>query len=230
VTSIRQLRANQENARHSTGPQSAEGRARSSRNAFRHGLSTPVWANRTLGAEAEALARQLAGPGASPARLRAARPVAEADIDLLRVRRLRNDFLERAFWHPGYLSERGALNTTRNVIELQTRMNAAREERLVRAETDEDFEAIEWASEDDMLDWTAEDSDVPLPPIPRTPKAAEKIAAALVDFSHQVAAFDRYETRALSRRKFAIRAFDSVVEEEEARARNPEPDKAHSVI
>jgi hypothetical protein len=48
----RQLRANRENAKQSTGPKTAGGRARSSRNALSHGLSLPL----TLDAEAAAKA------------------------------------------------------------------------------------------------------------------------------------------------------------------------------
>jgi hypothetical protein len=40
------------------------------------------------------------------------------------------------------------------------------------------------------------------------PEGAEKFAYILSDLRLQLIAMDRYERRALSRRKFAIRAFD----------------------
>ncbi len=41
------------------------------------------------------------------------------------------------------------------------------------------------------------------------PEGAQKFATILSDMTRRLAAMDRYEGRALSRRKFAIRAFDA---------------------
>ena len=45
MASEKQLRANRENAMRSTGPKTAAGRLKSSRNALRHGLSLPLMAD-----------------------------------------------------------------------------------------------------------------------------------------------------------------------------------------
>jgi hypothetical protein len=43
MASERQIAANRQNARKSTGPRSASGKKRASWNAYRHGLSKPIW-------------------------------------------------------------------------------------------------------------------------------------------------------------------------------------------
>lgn len=48
MTSARKIKANRENARVSSGPNSAHGRANSTRNALRHGLSLPVYSDPAL--------------------------------------------------------------------------------------------------------------------------------------------------------------------------------------
>jgi len=93
VTSARKRAANARNARACTGPKTAAGKARAARNARSHGLSLPVLADLTLAPEIEAWARRIAGEGASATRLSLAARVAEAQVDLVRIRRLRLDLL-----------------------------------------------------------------------------------------------------------------------------------------
>jgi hypothetical protein len=95
VTSARKLNANRANARASTGPRTAAGKKRATRNALRHGLSLSILGNQTLSAEAANLAREIAGEGATPDILELARCVAEAQINLIRVRQARHDLLCR---------------------------------------------------------------------------------------------------------------------------------------
>jgi hypothetical protein len=91
VTTLRKLRANQENARASTGPKSAAGKARAAGNARRHGLAVPIWSDRALVANADALTHDIAGSGASVQLLELSRPVAEAQIEVIRVSQSRRD-------------------------------------------------------------------------------------------------------------------------------------------
>ena len=96
MTSERKIRANRANAGASTGPKTAQGRTRSARNALRHALSLPVYSDQALCAEAEALAGEIAGPDANAEMRELARRVAEAQVDLRRVRCARHRLLSRA--------------------------------------------------------------------------------------------------------------------------------------
>jgi hypothetical protein len=90
--SDRRIKANRANARASTGPKTGQGRARAARNAFRHGLSLPVYSDPALCEEVEALTREIAGTDANAEIQELARRVAEAQIDLGRVRYAAIDF------------------------------------------------------------------------------------------------------------------------------------------
>jgi hypothetical protein len=82
----KQILANRANAQKSTGPRTAAGRAKSSRNAYRHGLSLPVQPDPQA---VEALAQAIAGETAGEVELRAARALAEAQLELKRIRTTR---------------------------------------------------------------------------------------------------------------------------------------------
>ena len=104
MTSKRKIRANRANARASTGPKSRQGRARAARNALRHGLNLPVCADPALAEEVEALTHEIAGSDASAEIRELARQVAEAQIDLRRVRYARQQLLSRNLSDPDYRS------------------------------------------------------------------------------------------------------------------------------
>jgi hypothetical protein len=93
MTSPRQTAANRANARRSTGPRTAAGRARSSRNATRHGLSVSALADPRLSNEVLALAHAIAAAGGS---FEAAVVAAEATFALRRIRDHRHHLLASA--------------------------------------------------------------------------------------------------------------------------------------
>lgn len=177
--SDRKTEANRANARVSTGPNTFHGRARSAKNAFRHGLSLPVQSDQALGEEVQALAHQIAGPNASAQIQMLAFRVAEAEVDIRRVRLARHQLLSQALSSP---LRHSRANKPQEMIAIS---------RVLLANTSE-------------MPMAARESFVPL-----TPQGANKIATIFSREAKALEAMDRYERRARSRRKFAIRAFDT---------------------
>ena len=95
MTTARKARANQQNARASTGPKSATGKARSSANARRHHLAVPIWSDPVLTANVVALAKHIAGVHPTPQVMAHAQQVADAQIEVVRVRRWRLDLMHQ---------------------------------------------------------------------------------------------------------------------------------------
>ena len=178
MTSIRKINANRANARASTGPKTKQGSARSARNSLRHALSLPVDSDPRLSEEVESLAREIAGPGANAEIHELARRVAEAQIDLRRVRYARHQLLLDALSEPYYKSRA----STREKVRILSR--------LLRPNA----------------------PDIPLAIVEAfltsTPQGPQKLATILSEEAKRLLVIDRYQRRAISRRKFAIRALD----------------------
>jgi hypothetical protein len=179
LTSDHKIKANRANARASTGPRTAQGRIRSARNALRHGLSLPVCSNPALCEEVEALAREIAGTDANPEIRELARRVAEAEIDLRRVRYARHKLLSDALSDPYYDSRENVREKFAFICSL-ARPNA---------------QDISRAAVEKYLTST-----------PKGPP--QKFAIILSQEGKRLLAMDRYERSALSRRKAAIQVFD----------------------
>ena len=122
--------------------------------------------------------REIAGVDASAELLELARRVAEAQIDLRRVRHARYQILSRALNDP-YYDDKAKMREKVAVIRDLLRPNAPN---------------VPLAALSDYLT--------------TVPEGPQKLALIVAQEVQRLSALDRYERRALSRRKFAIRAFD----------------------
>jgi len=96
MASERQIAANRCNARKSTGPRSGPGRKRASRNAYRHGLTLSITSTAAFAKQLDTLVRRIAGNIDDAIPLERARAIAQAELDLARVRRAKVALIERA--------------------------------------------------------------------------------------------------------------------------------------
>jgi hypothetical protein len=181
MTSDRKIAANRHNAARSTGPHSLAGKARSSRNALRHGLAASLAHISAGSEEVERLAQAIMGKGSDPALLYSARTAAEAEFEILRIRTARVALInhmagDRMIYEPHAKGVKQELFP------------------LARGHPNPKPAAM-----------SGENTRFLRPPVPEAP---ERTTIAFAQSVSQLAAHDRYERRAMSRRKRALQAID----------------------
>jgi hypothetical protein len=165
------------------GPKTPAGKRRVAQNARRHGLSIPVCLDPKFSQEVEALAHKIAGPGAGDQKLDHARLIAEAQVDLTRIRTTRLELL----------ADQTARTPRLTISQLKRALT-----RLKKLEDfEEAFERMEC-----LIDGEPEGGNYP------------SLESGMNVLAQKLLRLERYERRALSRRKFAIRAFDALPGEE----------------
>jgi len=93
MASVRQIAANRRNARKSTGPRSQSGRRRAARNSFKHGLAS---GRPDDASNVEDFARRMIGDEAENDSFEIACVIAEAQLKLDSIRRIRVNLIENA--------------------------------------------------------------------------------------------------------------------------------------
>jgi hypothetical protein len=134
--------------------------------------------NPVLFEQIEALATAIARADTDPEIKELAHRIAEAQIDLCRVRHARYDLLSREMRDPWYESRASRRNKWALI-------------RMILGTHPPDI------SEEDLTAYLCS-----------TPRGPQKFGLILLEEVRQLRAFDRYERRALSRRKTAIGALD----------------------
>jgi hypothetical protein len=224
MASEKKIAANRLNARRSTGPRTSRGKSRASRNAWRHGWAVAKRRHSTVSADVERMAKAICGEYATPALYEQAVIIAECEIVLLNLRAARVEIvgqnLERPNQLSGFLSSEvrpalealagGEVRPTIRVIKRQIRAIAA--VRVANANGKIGGKESDGSDREDPLPspatnliGSAKESDEG-----REAGQVRDEVDALQRALPELVTLERYERRAMSRRKQAIRMFEAI--------------------
>jgi len=131
MASDRKVSANQRNAAKSTGPKSVAGKRRSRRNALSHGLAIPATADPAFNDDISALSRIIALASGKNDVTESSR-VAEAQVDILRIGKVRTSIYERLSRSPLQEADHAKLNKYLTSLERYERRAFSRRKRALR--------------------------------------------------------------------------------------------------
>jgi cell division septum initiation protein DivIVA len=227
MTSKDKIVANRQNAKKSTGPRTATGKSRASRNASRHGLERANFGDAGHSAQVERIAKAIYREGVDPFLQEQAVIIAESQIFIARVRAARLAAVERIRASdvkrvqelpilPGFATleererafadlEQGNLQTaTRMMNRISSALRIATKALVANANGETDnINAAREALRAEILQGVENDKDRI---VSQAPDDIECLSRALPD----LLSLERYERRALSRRRRAIRRFDAL--------------------
>jgi hypothetical protein len=202
----RRMAANRANAQCSTGPRTSEGKARARLNALKHGLATLASSIPAFSPDIAQLARRMVGEHETDPILReAAIRVAEASLDVLRARAARTELMNQMVQSPDFMQPIPAAEAKPKVLlpykaaPLSVRVKAVMNgtiDSLAKAETARLRQVLKAHEE--------------LQRIMKQRAEIQQRTQQHRDVWDQLDRLDRYERRALSRHRTAIRAFDQV--------------------
>lgn len=193
MASERKILANRQNASRSTGPRSANGKARSKLNAMRHGLATRITNTKLGSGEIRRLMSSIAHDSTIDDDTDATFSLAEAELDIVRVRIARVTLLENTKIEENF--DRGKIRKSLDQI-------YAAQKSLAPFESSElpGGRILLLALENSLEELLA----TPISTGPVDPEIAFAVVLT------RLAIYDRYESRAMNRRRRSIRKLDGL--------------------